>query len=223
MVNHKKGHTLSDILKNFTYKINDQLNESFEEIDFDISIPFIKQKLDSFKIPTQTSIKTNNSIEISILKLTYFIIQNSDLDSVELIIGYLPPDLYKKYTIGNSLVQISESIIKNIENKIDPAEAIEKAASILLCKDISRLSFPRSSDELFKYTDSNLDPVNIQIDKINLNYADFYFSGQDDKPIFKKYYSTCNLTSIVEFIYSETHENFICLNRILCFSKSSQI
>ena len=54
-----------------------------------------------------------------------------------MIIGFLPDDLYKKYIIGNSLIQISESIIQNIENQIDPAEAIEKAASILLCKDIS--------------------------------------------------------------------------------------
>lgn len=223
MSNHKKGQTLTDILKNFTY-----LNESSDEIEFDISIPSIKKDLDSYKIPTQPYIKPNNSIELCILKLTYFIIKKLDLEQVRLIIGFLPQDLYKKYIIGNSLIQISESIIQNIENQIDPAEAIEKAASILLCKDISSdeswLSFPRSSDELFKYTeDPELDSVNIQIDKINLNYADFYFSGQDDKPIVKKYYDTCNLTSLVEFVYSITNENFILLNRILCFSRSSQI
>ena len=223
MSNHKKGQTLTDILKNFTY-----LNESSDEIEFDISIPSIKKDLDSYKIPTQPYIKPNNSIELCILKLTYFIIKKLDLEQVKLIIGFLPDDLYKKYIIGNSLIQISESIIQNIENQIDPAEAIEKAASILLCKDISSdeswLSFPRSSDELFKYTeDPDLDSVNIQIDKINLNYADFYFSGQDDKPIVKKYYDNCNLTSLVEFVYSITKKNFILLNRILCFSRSSQI
>lgn len=228
MSNHKKGQTLPDILKNFTYKISDPLNDSFEEIEFDISIPSIKEDLDKYKIPTQPHIKPNNSIELCILKLTYFIISKLDLESVELIIGFLPQDLYKKYIIGNSLIQISESIIQNIENQIDPAEAIEKAASILLCKDISSdeswLSFQRSSDELFKYTeDPDLDSVNIKIDKINLNYADFYFSGQDDKPIVKKYYDNCNLTSLVEFVYSITTENFILLNRILCFSRSSHI
>ena len=227
MFNYKKGCDLTDIVKNFTYIVIDELNESSEEIDFDISIDFIKKKLDSYEIPTQHSIKPNNTSEFCILKLTYFIIQNSDLESVKLIIGFLPPDLYKKYIIGNSLVQISESIIQNIENKLDPSESIEKAASILLCEDISKdqmwLSFSHSSDELFTYPDFTQDSANLQIDKIDLSYTDFYFSGQDDKPIIKKYYQNCNLTSLVEFIYLITKDNFIHLNRILCFSKTSQL
>ena len=241
LLNLKKDNNITDVIKdNFKFITNDDFSEeesyipSFKEIDFDLSSTHLFKKFNSFNPgPSSKFIKAITPIEKQLLKLTYFILQNSDIEEIKSTIGYLPTELYKKYTIGFSLINISNKIKTEINNTIDNKIALELSASILICDEIKNNkwnTYKTTGDELFSY--KNYDPTEdgIMGSHRDIKFSDFYFSGQDDMPFISENYKNCNLTPLVEFIYNYIYnidttckDKNIYFNRIISFLTSSDL
>lgn len=239
LLNLKKDNNITDVIKdNFKFITNDDFSEeesyipSFKEIEFDLSSKYLFKKLKSFNPgPSSKFIKAITPIEKQLFKLTHFILQNSDIEEIKSTIGYLPTELYKKYTIGFSLINISNKIKTEINNTIDNKIALELSASILICDDIKNNkwnTYKTTGDELFLY--KNYDPTEdgIMGSHRDIKFSDFYFSGQDDMPFISENYKNCNLTALVEFIYNYIYnvdtackDKNIYFNRIISFLTSS--